>query len=96
MPELHISSLLLHLVPASVEATRAAVLDLGGEVHAVDERGKMVVTLETDSEHDISERLTRLQLLPGVMAATLVFHHVETLEDEDDEAAAAAGGHACA
>lgn len=95
MTELHISSLLLHVLPADIEATRAAVVDLGGEVHAVSEHGKMVVTLETDSDRDISERLTHLQLLPGVMAATLVFHHVERLDD-DEHAALAAEAIRCA
>jgi periplasmic nitrate reductase NapD len=37
-----------------------------------------VVTLETASEADIVTRLNDISLLPGVLSAALVFHHVET------------------
>jgi nitrate reductase NapD len=49
----------------------------GMEVHGGVEEGKLVVTLETVSESEIVERLNAVQLLEGVLAATLVFHQFE-------------------
>jgi len=37
-----------------------------------------VITLETASEAEIVTRLNENSLLPGVLSAALVFHHVET------------------
>jgi nitrate reductase NapD len=49
----------------------------GVDIHGGVEQGKLVVTLETQSEGEIVERLNRIQALEGVLAANLVFHHVE-------------------
>lgn len=88
MPELHISSLLLHVQPGHIEPVCARVLELGGEVHGASEQGKVIVTLESDHETHIGETLTALQLLPGVLAATLVFHQVEPADPEPPPATA--------
>lgn len=75
--ELHISSLVVHARPEAVERIRPAVARLPGvEIHA-EANGKMVVTLETESEAAILDTLNAIGLLDGVLAATLVFHHVE-------------------
>ncbi len=84
MPELHTASLLLHHAPAHTDAIAAQAVELGCEVHGPARDGKLIVTLESDSERTISECLSALQLLRGVFAATLVFHHVETLAPDAD------------
>jgi nitrate reductase NapD len=81
--EHHISSLLVHARPENLPAISADILDLGCEIHGTSEAGKLVVTFETDSGAALSEVLTRLQLIDGVLAATLVFHHVEPSDDPD-------------
>ena len=80
--ELHVSSLVVHGRPERLEAIRAELARLAGiEVHAAAPTGKLVVTLETASEDEIVARLTTISLLDGVLSATLVFHHVEPIED---------------
>ena len=80
--ELHVSSLVVHGRPERLEAIRAELVRLAGiEVHAAAPTGKLVVTLETASEDEIVARLTTISLLDGVLSATLVFHHVEPIED---------------
>ena len=83
--ELHISSLIVHARPEAAGAIRAAIERLPGmEVHAVSPVGKMVVTLETDSEAEIVTRLNGVSLFDGVYAATLVFHSVEEITDTEE------------
>ena len=79
--ELHVSSLVVHGRPERLEAIRAGLERLDGvEIHAAAPTGKLVITLETASEHEIVTRLTAISLLDGVLSATLVFHQVESLE----------------
>jgi nitrate reductase NapD len=76
--EHHISSLVVHGRPQAIEALTTAIGAIAGaEVPIADPRGKLVVTLETTSEAGITDALARISLLDGVLAATLVFHHVE-------------------
>lgn len=83
MPELHISSLVVHADPRSEDAVAAAIARMdGAEIHAR-QGGKLVITLETEHEGPILDTLNRIQLLDGVMAATLVYHQVERLEPGD-------------
>ena len=76
--EAHVSSLVLHVRPENLPEVRTALADMPGvEIHA-DSGGKLVVTLETESEADIVTRMNVMSLLPGVLSAALVFHHFET------------------
>jgi nitrate reductase NapD len=76
----------VHVRPEKAPAVRADMSDMPGvEVHA-DEGGKIIVTLETDTEADIVARLNEISLLDGVMSATLVFHHFEPVADADPAA----------
>jgi nitrate reductase NapD len=77
--ELHITSLVVHCRPghAADIAARIAALS-NAEVRGGIAEGKLVVLLETTSEQQIVERLNEIQLLDGVLAATLVFHHFES------------------
>lgn len=79
MAEIHLSSLVVHARP-NAPGLAEAIAALGAEIHA-QEGGKYVVTLETTSSADLADAMTRLQLLDGVFAATLVFHHVEPRPD---------------
>lgn len=77
MSEHHLSSLVVHAKPAALDAVSARLEAEGCEIHARSEAGKLVVTLEAARQADLNDALTRIQVLPGVLAATLVFHHVE-------------------
>jgi nitrate reductase NapD len=79
--EVHISSLVVHSRP---ERTRAVADHLRGMagvgVFGGTAAGKIIVTLETATEGEVVERLNAIQLLDGVLAATLVYHHVESAQ----------------
>ena len=82
--ECHISSLVVHSHPdracAILESLNAIE---GAEVHGGMETGKLIVTLETETEHQVVERINAIQLLDGVLSATLVFHHFEPVQERE-------------
>jgi len=74
----HVSSLAVHAAADQLEAVRAAIEDMpGAEVPATSEVGKLVVVIEGDSRNSLAERFDEIKLLPGVLAATLVFHQMD-------------------
>ncbi len=76
--EVHISSLLVHCSPDRLAALRVAIERLAdAEIHGTDACGKLVVTLETNGAQRLQERLATIRGLPGVHAASLVYHQVE-------------------
>ncbi len=87
MPEeFHVSSLIVHGAPELLPAISAAIAILpGAEIHASDAAGKLIVTLETDSDSEISERIEAIRALDGVFAASLVYHQVEDADAEEAE-----------
>jgi periplasmic nitrate reductase NapD len=81
--EIHISSLVVHSRPSQAAAVAARLREMPGvEVRGGVEAGKLVVTLETTNESEVVERLNAIQVLDGVLAATLVFHHFEPLQEQ--------------
>jgi nitrate reductase NapD len=76
-PELHVSSLVIHVRPEKAEATVAALARMPGVEIPAQASGKIIVTLETETESDIVTRLNEISLLDGVLSAALVFHHFE-------------------
>jgi periplasmic nitrate reductase NapD len=82
--ECHISSLVVHTRPERVPAIMAGIGAINGaEVHGGQDTGKLIVTLETDTESQVVERINAIQLLDGVLAATLVFHHFEPVPERE-------------
>ncbi|QRM57139.1 chaperone NapD [Sinorhizobium sp. BG8] len=87
MPEArrhHISSAVIATKPDRF-ADVLAVLDRfdNVEVHAAD-KGKIVVVIEGSSTGALGDTLMRLSILDGVIAANMVFEHVDMEEDEAD------------
>jgi periplasmic nitrate reductase NapD len=78
VPEAHVSSLVLHVRPENLAQVRAALAGMPGVEVPASSGGKLVVTLETESEADIVTRMNEISVLPGVLSAALVYHHFET------------------
>ena len=84
--EYHISSLVVHGRQSALGSIRQAVEAItGAEVHGLGPTGKMVVTLETSGEQDITQRMNEINLIDGVMSVALVYHQVDCHPDQDGE-----------
>lgn len=82
--ETHITSLVVQAQPSAVPRVAAAIDGLpDAEVHIADPRGKLVVSLETESLHQVTEQVDRIAALAGVVTATLVYHQIEDSETLD-------------
>ena len=82
--ECHISSLVVHSHPDRIQSIIETITSLeGAEIHGGADSGKLIVTLETETESQVVERINVIQLLEGVLAATLVFHHFESVQERE-------------
>ena len=88
MPEVsrhHISSAVVTVLPARGSEVLQALSGMEGvEVYAVQDC-KIVVVIEGTSTGMLGDCLTRISLLDGVIAASMVFEHVETEEMTSDD-----------
>jgi len=84
-PAVHISSVLLTARPQLLKdiTTALGAIEIA-EVAHMDPVGKIIVTLETTNEFEIVQALTDMQLLDGVVNASLVFHQIDESDDTDE------------
>jgi len=76
--EAHITSLIVRANPSDVTAVAEIIgRPDNAEVHFADPGGKLVVTLETDTLHEVTQWVDRVTALDGVISTTLVYHQIE-------------------
>lgn len=74
----HIASLLVQGTPENRDEIETGILKLGGtELAHSGADGRLIVTLETANEAEIVQTLTEIQLLTGVVSASLVYHQTD-------------------
>lgn len=80
--EINISGVLVHARPESAEAVRARLMQIPGvEVHAVSPDGRLVVTVENADDREMADTFERVQALPDVLSASLIYHHTENMQE---------------
>lgn len=78
LPEAHISSLLVQVSPEHLSETQARILAFKeADIYGVSDVGKIVVVLETQTEGFISDILGKINDMPGVLGATMVYHQID-------------------
>jgi nitrate reductase NapD len=84
--QLHIASLVVHSTPRRVARVGAAVAAMPGAcVHAASANGKLVVTIEAGSAEAMTERVSAIQHVDGVLAAALVYQCADSLDAMNEE-----------
>ncbi|BCB27673.1 sorbose reductase [Sulfurimicrobium lacus] len=75
---MHISGVVVHARPGrAAQAHQQLAAVAGVEVHVSDVEGKLIVTLEQENEQSTVDTFGRLNELPDVLSATMVYHHFE-------------------
>jgi len=84
--EIHIAGVVVHALPAHLDAIKKRSLSLPGvEIHGGNADGKLIVTLEADSMRRILDYMDALRVLPGVVDVVLVYQHAEPLTALEQE-----------
>lgn len=78
--DMHISSLVVHVRPDSMDTIQEYIEGQGGEIPAIDPVGKMVIVLETPTDSAVTDFANHIALMDGVLSANLVFHHFDSSE----------------
>ena len=84
---MNISGVLLHAQPGHVDRVCEGLRAVhGAEVHATTPDGRIVATLETPDDAAMAQALSALNLMPGVMSASLVYAHCEEFPEPSSSA----------
>jgi nitrate reductase NapD len=76
--DIYIAGLVIRARPERLSSVRAALTRLpGAEIHAVDERGKLVLTLEAATDGRIADLMLHIPDIPGVLTCDLAHYHSE-------------------
>ncbi len=79
----HIASLVVRCRPEQAEALRQRLDDSSEFSVRGAEQGRLVVLVEGENEYQLADRLAELRALPGVLAADLVHHEIDSDEVAD-------------
>lgn len=91
--ELHVSSLLVQVKPASVGAVRQEIATLAGaEIFAESPAGKLIVVIESEAEGIIADRLSTISAMPGVFSASLIYHEISNDHGTAEQQTSAGSG----
>ena len=75
-----ICGLMVHVLPEKIAEVKPHILAIAGsEIHAIGERGNLVVTIESDHYKKTADRITELQKLKGILSAAMIYQHTEEL-----------------
>ena len=76
---MNISSIIVHAQPTELASVRGSLEQIPGvEVHAATDDGKLIVTIETDTDGETAGTFDRINAMDGVMSAAMVFHQFES------------------
>ncbi|QYJ76949.1 MULTISPECIES: chaperone NapD [Shewanella] len=81
--ELHVSSLIVQVLPEKMAEVRGQILQMPGAELSVNNEVKLVVVLEGNSQKELLAGIEAINALPGVMSATMVYHQSEVLEEDE-------------
>jgi nitrate reductase NapD len=82
---MNISSVIVHAKPTELLSVRGNLEQLPGvEIHAATDDGKLVITIESETDGETASTFDRINVMDGVMSAAMVFHQYES--DPDKEA----------
>ena len=80
-----ICSLVVQAKPQNIEAVNESLNAMNGvEIHAQNEYGKMVISIDHPSREYCSKAMTDMTHINGVMSISLVYEYQEDLEPDQN------------
>ena len=77
-----VCGVMVQVLPEKMPEVEPRLLAIPGlEIHGMSDDGKVVITVESDSYKETGKRITELQQVKGVLAASMIYQHTEELED---------------
>jgi|GEM_PF-6376801 len=83
--EWHLVSLVVYTSADAVTTVASSLTIPGLEVHTVDPRGRLVVTIEANSAEALMRHIETLRAIPKVLSVQLVYQQSEDDRVQDDE-----------
>lgn len=75
---MNISSLIVDVQPAHLLSVRETLSAWPGvDIHAATPEGKLIVTIETDTDGQTTQTFTAIGAVSGVMSVSMVYHQFE-------------------
>lgn len=82
--ELHIASLVVQVLPQKMADVRQYIMTIENAELSVNNDVKLVVVLEGDSQHALMSNIEKINDIPGVLSATMVYHQNEMLQEGEE------------
>ncbi|MCK5897038.1 MAG: chaperone NapD [Cocleimonas sp.] len=78
-----ICGVMAQVLPEKMEEVTPLLLAIQGlEIHAIGDDGKLVITVESEHYKETGRRITTLQNIKGILSASMIYQHTETVGDE--------------
>ena len=78
----HIASVLVQGWPDKLPDIESDLTRMAGvESHGASDTGKLILTLEAESDAGLVEIMDKIQVAEGVVTVSLVYHHMEEMDD---------------
>ncbi|MEI6895386.1 MAG: chaperone NapD [Colwellia sp.] len=75
--EYHVASLIAYCILTEVEKVKLAITNIERtEIHAINEQGKIVFTIEGTSHKDIGKKMDIIRVHSGILNLSPVYHQV--------------------
>ena len=83
---MNISGVVVRTFPEDIDVVTQSLSALDGvEVHAANDDGRLVVTVEQPGEHGLTDVLEQMQGIPRILSTSLIYHQFEDLALQEDE-----------
>ncbi len=75
---MNISGVLVKAYPENLTTIQETLATMNGvEIHGNNDDGRIVITVEDVSANNITDTLTEIQAVPGVLSAAMIYHQFE-------------------
>jgi len=81
-----VSSLILQVRPDALKSVSDFLKNRPNiEIHASDEFSKLVIVVEMENDIELSDFMSEMATVDGVITVNMVFHHTDSPEDEKSD-----------